>query len=463
LSYSSDYTLILWSSDGEVLKLLEGHSDSIYGIEILDEGRILSYSWDKTLRLWSREGELLNVLEGHEKKILEVEILKGEEILSYSSDKTLRLWNNEGFLIQIFYISVKKVDEFIIKEDKKIIINKNRFYIYENFSKIDYEKIDKKYFIEEKSNESLSIKIKLARLSNNINQLEQLSADVNINIKLAVFKNPNASKEIKEKLFKDKKVINSLSISYDTQVSLLEKIADKYYEDYYENLLLNPTVLEKTKEQLKRYKIASELNSEAVSKNEDKEYDEKIKLYLKSLDKLKELYNENQNRWAGFYTLVLNNLASSYYFNLEDYEKAYEIYKIIEKIKIDNKQIDDLELFNNIGSLCLKLMQFDDADIYFSKYFKIFDVKTIEEVENINEFIYPFVKWYQIINHLNEKEKIVELELMSKETMEILKNKFQNEFLEQMEIIHNGYLSLKDSIDSFDNEKYEIFSTKFYM
>ncbi|WP_368030602.1 hypothetical protein [Arcobacter sp. s6] len=46
---------------------------------------------------------------------------------------------------------------------------------------------------------------------------------------------------------------------------------------------------------------------------------------------------------------------------------------------------------------------------------------------------------------------------MSKEIMEILKNKFQNEFLEQMEIIHNGYISLKDTVDSFDNEKYEIF------
>lgn len=221
--------------------------------------------------------------------------------------------------------------------------------------------------------------------------------------------------------------------------------------------MLNPTVFEKTKKQLEKYKIARKLNSEAVSKNEDEEYEEEIKLYLKALEIVEELYSENQNRWIDFYTLVLSNLASVYFYDLDEIEKAYEIYKKIETIKIDDKHISNISLFNIIGSITLRLKLFDEAKIYFKKYFELFDIASIEEVENIYKFIYPFVKYYQALENLNENDKLKELDQLGNESIDILKNRFENKYYEQIEELHNNYLNLKDSKNTLENENCEIF------
>ena len=56
----------MWSSAGESLVVLEGHTDSVEGALSLADGRILSWSDDKTLRLWSSVGEPLAVLDNWE-------------------------------------------------------------------------------------------------------------------------------------------------------------------------------------------------------------------------------------------------------------------------------------------------------------------------------------------------------------------------------------------------------------
>lgn len=50
-----------------------------------------------------------------------------------------------------------------------------------------------------------------------------------------------------------------------------------------------------------------------------------------------------------------------------------------------------------------------------------------------------------------------ELEQIVNKNIQILKNRFSDEYNNHIEEIHNGYLSLKESEDSFDNQKYEIF------
>jgi len=96
ISWSSYYlTLRLWSFDGMPLTTLEGHSDYISGVIVLNDERFLSWSDDGTLRLWTSKSKIQSTLEGHSDLINGVEVLDNGNILSYSSDET-RLSNNDG-------------------------------------------------------------------------------------------------------------------------------------------------------------------------------------------------------------------------------------------------------------------------------------------------------------------------------------------------------------------------------
>ncbi len=94
--WSVDNVLKLWANDGSLLANLNRGNNS--GIEILPDGRILSWdcAYTGNLRLWSTEGILQNVLEGHTRGITIVKIVPGNRILTCSSDLTIRLWNDEG-------------------------------------------------------------------------------------------------------------------------------------------------------------------------------------------------------------------------------------------------------------------------------------------------------------------------------------------------------------------------------
>ena len=47
---------LCWCGLGQVLKVLEGHTDSVNGVVIsTDGGKIVSGSEDKTVRVWSME------------------------------------------------------------------------------------------------------------------------------------------------------------------------------------------------------------------------------------------------------------------------------------------------------------------------------------------------------------------------------------------------------------------------
>jgi len=61
----TDYTICLWELDGELLKIMDGHTDQVEGVKSLPDGRILSWSHDKTLRLWDSDGNPAKTFEGH--------------------------------------------------------------------------------------------------------------------------------------------------------------------------------------------------------------------------------------------------------------------------------------------------------------------------------------------------------------------------------------------------------------
>jgi WD40 repeat protein len=100
VSASGDKTLQIWDLEsGQSLRTLEGHGDSVNGVAITPDGRrAVSASWDKTLRVWDLEsGQSLRTLEGHSNSVNGVAItLDGRRAVSASTDNTLRVWDLES-------------------------------------------------------------------------------------------------------------------------------------------------------------------------------------------------------------------------------------------------------------------------------------------------------------------------------------------------------------------------------
>ena len=91
-----DHAPRIWSSEGELLAILYGHTKPISGVQILPNKQILSWSEDNTFRLWDSEGNTLDVLRGHERSVYGVLVLLNGQILSWGNEGTLRLWSNNG-------------------------------------------------------------------------------------------------------------------------------------------------------------------------------------------------------------------------------------------------------------------------------------------------------------------------------------------------------------------------------
>ena len=98
LSCGADDTLRLWAGEGELLGApMKGHIGSVNGALALEDGRFLSWSRDGTLRLWDSEGHPLGApMEGHADWVNGALALYDGRFLSWSDEGTLRLWNSEG-------------------------------------------------------------------------------------------------------------------------------------------------------------------------------------------------------------------------------------------------------------------------------------------------------------------------------------------------------------------------------
>lgn len=83
----------------KVAETLKGHTDWVYTLQVLPDGRIVSGSQDKTIKIWKRDPENNNeyiakeTLKGHTDCVLTLQVLPDGWIVSGSEDKTIKIWD----------------------------------------------------------------------------------------------------------------------------------------------------------------------------------------------------------------------------------------------------------------------------------------------------------------------------------------------------------------------------------
>ncbi len=97
-STSQNNTIKLWDLKGELVQVLNGHTDSIDILKFSPDGQtIASYGKDKAVKLWNIQKKLLQTIEAQaDNSESIIFISSGKAIVSISDDKTIKLWNWQG-------------------------------------------------------------------------------------------------------------------------------------------------------------------------------------------------------------------------------------------------------------------------------------------------------------------------------------------------------------------------------
>ncbi len=100
---STDNTTRIWnSSDGHLLRTLQGRSDFVYRSILSPDGQRVVTKTQNTAQIWNvTDGGLLATLKGHTDLILGAQFSPdGKRIVTASRDRTIRTWNSaDGYLL----------------------------------------------------------------------------------------------------------------------------------------------------------------------------------------------------------------------------------------------------------------------------------------------------------------------------------------------------------------------------
>ena len=125
---SSDTTVKIWRSNGELLHTLKDHRDSVFDVAFSPQGDLIaSAGQDNNVKLWSIEGKLKDTLSGHRGSIHQVAFSpQGDLIASAGQDKTVRLWNREGKLVNVLIQHEREVLAVAFSPDGQTIATGDR-------------------------------------------------------------------------------------------------------------------------------------------------------------------------------------------------------------------------------------------------------------------------------------------------------------------------------------------------
>jgi len=126
VSGSEDNSIKIWDiKTGRILKLLEGHTDSVTSVVISSDGKlIVSGSYDNSIKVWDSEtGKLVRTLSSHKNPVLMVAISQDKKMIVSSSEvDNIKIWNvDTGKLVktlkensELISIAISNRGEFII-------------------------------------------------------------------------------------------------------------------------------------------------------------------------------------------------------------------------------------------------------------------------------------------------------------------------------------------------------------
>nr|CAD7403114.1 unnamed protein product [Timema cristinae] len=118
---SADKNIKTWTSTGEPLRTLKGHSDCVRGLVATSDKEFLSCANDATVMYWNAEsGTCLATLYGHTNYIYSIAMIEGESFVTSGEDRTLRVWRLAD-CVQTIHLPCQSVWSVAVLPNKDII------------------------------------------------------------------------------------------------------------------------------------------------------------------------------------------------------------------------------------------------------------------------------------------------------------------------------------------------------
>ena len=116
-SASDDETVILWSSDGSLLKTLRGHRSIVNSVSFSPDGQLIaSAASDNAVKIWRRDGTLLKTVKDAGWL---VRFSPDGQTIASANDDSVKLWTRNGTILRI--INSGKVGSLSFSPDSQII------------------------------------------------------------------------------------------------------------------------------------------------------------------------------------------------------------------------------------------------------------------------------------------------------------------------------------------------------
>lgn len=90
---SKEGDLCLWSPNGQLLRVITGHDQTVNCLTLLPNGRVASGADDRHIRVWSINFKTSTVLSGHTARVTALIVLRNGLLVSGSDDGKIRQWN----------------------------------------------------------------------------------------------------------------------------------------------------------------------------------------------------------------------------------------------------------------------------------------------------------------------------------------------------------------------------------